>query len=395
MTTRKITAAERRARLGQRHHLANEARGTDVVEVARGIVAFHATDPASVYLSAWARMVDVTPAAIAAALYDQRSLVRMLGMRRTMFVLPADERHVVQGACTDGVAARETRRIRKLLADLGVEDPEAWFAAAREATLAALAARGEALGTELSTDVPALRTKFTYGVGTSYETETTLTSQTLNNLSAHGLIVRGRPRGTSWAGSQYRWALADAWFPTPPAAGSTAVEAQAALIERWLRAFGPGTEDDVKWWTGLTLGEVRKALVAVEAAEVEVDDGRAYVLPDDLDPVDAPEPWIALLPALDPAPMGWKQRAWYLGEHKERLFDRNGNIGPTVWSDGRIVGGWAQRRPDGEIVFRLVEDVGAETTAAVEAEAARLQEWIGDVRFTPRFPTPLERELKA
>jgi len=391
---RKISPAERRARLGRRHHLATEARGTDVVEVARDIVAFHATDPASVYLSAWARMVGVTPGDIAAALYDQRSLVRMLGMRRTMFVLPADERHVVQGACTDGVAARELRRIHKLLADLGVDDPEAWFATTRDATLAALAARGEALGTELSTDVPALRTKFTYGVGTKYETVANLTTQTLNNLSAHGLIVRGRPRGTSWAGSQYRWALAAEWFAEEPVA-SAAADAQAELITRWLRAFGPGTEDDIRWWTGLTLGEVRKALVAIDADEVEVDDGRAFVLPDDLDPVDAPEPWIALLPALDPAPMGWKQRDWYLGEHKERLFDRNGNIGPTVWSDGRIVGGWAQRRPDGEIAFRLLEDVGAEATAAVEAEAARLQDWIGDVRFTPRFPTPLERELKA
>jgi hypothetical protein len=66
-----------------------------------------------------------------------------------------------------------------------------------------------------------------------------------------------------------------------------------------------------------------------------------------------------------------------------------------VWSDGRIVGGWAQRRPGGEIAFRMLEDVGAETVAAVEAEAARLQDWIGEVRFTPRFPTPLERELKA
>jgi hypothetical protein len=140
---------------------------------------------------------------------------------------------------------------------------------------------------------------------------------------------------------------------------------------------------------------VRKALAAIDAAEVEVDDGPAYTLPEDLDPVDDPEPWIALLPALDPAPMGWKQRDWYLGEHKERLFDRNGNIGPTVWSDGRIVGGWAQRRPDGEIVFQLLEDVGVETTAAITARAQELQAWIGDVRFTPRFPTPLERELKA
>ena len=92
--------------------------------------------------------------------------------------------------------------------------------------------------------------------------------------------------------------------------------------------------------------------------------------------------------------MGWRDRAWYVGEHAPALFDRSGNIGPTAWWDGRIVGGWAQRK-DGEIAVRLLEDAGAEAAAALAAEARRLSEWIGDpkVRITPRFRTPLEREL--
>ena len=105
-------------------------------------------------------------------------------------------------------------------------------------------------------------------------------------------------------------------------------------------------------------------------------------------------PWAALLPALDPTPMGWRERAWYVGEHAPALFDRSGNIGPTAWWDGRIVGGWAQRK-DGEIAVRLLEDIGAEASAAIAAEAQRLREWIGPVRITPRFRTPLERELAS
>ena len=52
-------------------------------------------------------------------------------------------------------------------------------------------------------------------------------------------------------------------------------------------------------------------------------------------------------------------------------------------------------RADGEIVHRLFEDLGAEGTRQVESEAARLRDWIGDVRVTPRFRTPLEKELSA
>jgi hypothetical protein len=92
--------------------------------------------------------------------------------------------------------------------------------------------------------------------------------------------------------------------------------------------------------------------------------------------------------------MGWQERGWFLGEHRARLFDRSGNIGPTIWWDGRIVGGWAQRT-DGEIAIALLEDTGADAAVAIAAEAQRVREWIGEVRVTPRFRTPLERELAA
>ena len=51
------------------------------------------------------------------------------------------------------------------------------------------------------------------------------------------------------------------------------------------------------------------------------------------------------------------------------------------------------QRKDGEVVYGLLEDLGADARAAIDAEAARLSAWIGDVRVTPRFPTPFHREL--
>jgi hypothetical protein len=76
------------------------------------------------------------------------------------------------------------------------------------------------------------------------------------------------------------------------------------------------------------------------------------------------------------------------------LFDRNGNAGPTIWLDGRVVGGWAQRR-DGTVVTRLLEDVGRTTARAIDAAASDLATWFGDVRVTTRFSNPLEKELVA
>ena len=152
---------------------------------------------------------------------------------------------------------------------------------------------------------------------------------------------------------------------------------------------------DIRWWTGWTARQTAAALARLDTAAVDLGDGATGVLmADDLEPVVAPKPWVALLPGLDATPMGWRERGWFLGEHAPALFDRSGNIGPTVWWDGRIVGGWAQRR-DGEVAVRLLEDVGRDAEAAVAAAAERLRAWLGDVRFVPRFRTPLERELSG
>jgi len=131
----------------------------------------------------------------------------------------------------------------------------------------------------------------------------------------------------------------------------------------------------------------------LDTTEVDLGGTAGLLLTGD-EPPEQDQEWVALLPALDPTPMGWQDRSWFIGEHAPALFDRSGNIGPTVWSNGRIVGGWAQR-PDGEIAVRLLQDTGAEAEAAIAAEARRLGDWIGPARVTPRFRTPLERELAA
>jgi len=386
------SVAERRARLARRHLLAAPARAGTAAEVAAALVALHGTDPASVYLSAWARSAAghraIGHAAVERALYDDRELVRMLGMRRTMFVVPAGLAPVIQAACTDQIAERMRRGLIRDLATAGVgSDAGRWLDEVDDATVKALTARGSATGAELARDEPRLRTQLVYAEGKSYGGSASITSRVLMLLSAERRIARGRPRG-GWTSSQYEWTPAAPW-PAISAAG-----ARAELARRWLLAFGPAPVSDLQWWAGWTAGQARAALGQLAAAEVDLGGAPGVVLAGDEDPEPAPESWAALLPALDPSPMGWRERGWFLGEHAPALFDRSGNIGPTVWWDGRIAGGWAQRA-DGEIVFRLLEDAGAGALAAIATEAENLQAWLGPMRVTPRFRTPLERELSA
>lgn len=390
---KKISVDERRARLGRRHHLAQAALASDVVTVADDLVALHATDPTTVYLSAVARMRAPTVGHIERALYEDRTLVRMLGMRRTMWVMPVERVPVVHAACAKALERNQRRLLIKLVEDAGVTTEGAkWVRTIERATLRELRARGEAAASELSKSVPQLDTQISYGEGKTWAGKQGVSSRVLTVLGTAGEIVRGRPRG-SWVSSQYAWAPMDSWL----GAGIEDLPVDVArveLVRAWLARFGPGTLSDLKWWTGLGAGEVKRALTEIRPTEVELDDGTGLVLSDDLQRVRKSAPWVALLPTLDPTVMGWKERDWYLGAHQHALFDTNGNAGPTVWSDGRVVGGWAQRK-DGEIAVRLLEDVGRETAAAVDAAVDRLGAWMGGMRITPRFPSPLHRELSS
>ena len=389
---RYIGAAERRARLALRQRLTRQAWARTPEEVAGALVALHGTDPATVYLAVGARLADPagTVEETGRALYADRSLVRMHGMRHTVFVFPTGLTAVVHASTGLAVAARERSSLLKHMASAGAPDA-AWLKEVEESTLAALARRGQATASELAQDEPRLRERFVYAPGKSYEGEHTVSTRLLRVLGVEGKVVRGRPLG-SWTSSQFRWAVA------PEHPELDVAQAQAELLRRWLAACGPATEADLKWWTGWRVTEVRRALAAIGAEPVSLDEGTGYVAEGDAGPVPSPdEPWAALLPGLDPTAMGWQQRDWYLAPGlRPRLFDGSGNVGPTVWWNGRVIGGWAQR-PDGEISWRILDEEGSgrEARAAIDSEAERLAGWLGTTKITPRFRTPLEKELAA
>ncbi|WP_329248248.1 winged helix DNA-binding domain-containing protein [Streptomyces sp. NBC_01478] len=391
-TPRHITPTERRARLALRHRLAPGARAATPEDVADSLVALHGTDPSTVYLTVGARLAEParTVPETARALYEDRSLLRMHGMRHTVFVFPAGLTGVVHASTGLVVAARERAALLKDMAKAGAPDA-VWLTEVEASLLAALARRGQATAAELALDEPRLKEQFVYAAGKNYEGVHTVSTRLLKVLGVEGKVVRGRPLG-SWTSNQFRWAVA------PEHLQLDVPEAQSTLLHRWLTACGPATEADLKWWTGWRVTEVRRALAAIGAEAVSLDEGVGYVAAGDLAPPPGPaEPWAALLPGLDPTAMGWQGRDWYLApELRPALFDGSGNVGPTVWWDGRVVGGWAQR-PDGEIAWRVLapEGVGREGEAAIGVAAERLRGWVGVSRVTPRFRTPVERELSV
>ena len=376
-SVRVLDAAERRRRIGVRHRLAPGALASGILEAAESLIALHATDPATVFLAARARTRDPDLAAMQRALYDDRTVLRMLAMRRTVFVVsrarcPSCGRRAPTRSRPSSAGGSSGCSSRRGIA----EDGAAWVREVEDATVAALAARGEAgaLAAELAGDVPRLREPVPVG------------SRPLGGPPAGVLLRRSscsRPPGASCAAAPAEGGRARSTATRPRRAGSArrcrrrsprprAPSSRAAGS----RAFGPAPAADLRWWAGWSVARAEARAGRGRAGRGRARRGnRPRRCPRTPRRRRRREPWAALLPALDPTVMGWAERGWYLGEHAPALFDRSGNAGPTVWWDGRVVGGWGQR-PDGEVVVRLLEDVGREATAAVEAETARLQQWL-------------------
>ena len=385
-------------------------RADSVTEAVQQMTCLHATEPASVYLSAFAR-TEATRPDIDRAIYDDRTVVKQLAMRRTLFLFPRELLPATWGSASARVAGQLRTRLAKEVESNGLaERGEGWVTRMFADVLLALERDGPATTAQLRERLPLLAQRLELAPGKSYGGSFPIAPRLLGTLAATGSILRGAPEG-EWRSPRPRWTLTDQWLGESPEQQVESAEGYAVLVGRWLRSFGPGTEADLVWWFGATKAAVRRALADLGAVEVAVasaavdpasdlagqtgGESVGYLLPDDLEDVAEPEPWAALLPVLDPTTMGWKQRGFYLTpDDVPHLFDSNGNAGTTAWWDGRVVGCWVQD-PDGIVSVVLRHDIGAEGVRALDAQASRLTRWLDGARVGTVYPSALMKAAPA
>lgn len=373
---RHVSDDERRARIGVRHALAPSFRVDSPEAATRAMTVLHATESATVYLSCWARVRSLDAADVDNALYDQRSLVKQLAMRRTLFTFPRDLLPAAWSSASARVANTERARMAKDVVKAGIAvDGNDWLDRARAEVLTLLTDAPEGLSAlEVRQAVPMIDVKVEGSAGEIWSAPRVLT-----HLGATADIMRGA-NTARFPVSRPLWTLTRHWLDDAPTDLESA-DGYREMVRRWLHSFGPGTEDDIVWWLGSTKTVVRAALAELEAVAVSLDGGdTGWLLPDDVATVCDPGPWAALLPVLDPTIMGWKNRDFYLGPHRNQLFDTRGNAGTTAWVDGRVVGCWIQDAA-GVVHVRVLESVSADAQRALDAEAVRLTEWLGGVKI--------------
>jgi len=375
--------------MARRHALAPQHRVVDPLAATAAMTVLHATEPATPYLSLFARIDSFTRADLEDALSGSKSLVKQLAMRRTLFVFPRDLLPAAVSSASARVAGQEAGRLVKDLERSQVTDDGAsWLATARKAVLARLAGGAELGAKQLREGLAELAGQVSWYEHKPYGAVLHVAPRVLAWLSAAGDVVRGRNAG-DWRVSRPLWTRMDDWLGAPVSRCELR-QGYAELAGRYLATFGPVTERDLVWWFGATKGAMRQALSDLNAVQVRLERAQTgWVLPGDVDPEPPAEPWAALLPALDPTTMGWKDRDFYLDPgFAPAVFDWAGNAGTTAWWDGQIVGAYVQDDA-GQVELIVPRNPGPAGRAALQAEAERLGDWLDGEKVPALYKSPL------
>lgn len=331
MARHHLTAASREAGISL-----NPADGEDfmkdagaisrqIARITGDIAGLHATGSTTPFLSLLARMAGFQLDFLIDALYQDRELAKIRCVRKTIYIQPRDMLPVVFAATSAKVIAASER----YMSFRGVPAGDFQTLSRKIVEmLAGTAMTAQAIKTALHADVDI--------------------SAVLYTLCDQGILVRDRPvRG--WQDKNHHYSLFQEAFPGVDLRSITEDEAVVALVRYYLAAFGPATETDLAWWTGLGKKKIGQALLLLrdEVRHIEMEGYRrpGLVLAKEyarfVTAGGSDGPVVNLLPWLDPYLMGYAERQRYLDPAlRDWVFDRSGNVTATILVDGRVDGVW-------------------------------------------------------
>ncbi|NUR77844.1 MAG: winged helix DNA-binding domain-containing protein [Thermoleophilia bacterium] len=295
--------------------LLSDERGADAVAVADRLLAVQAQDLRSARLAVRARTRGLSAADVDRALTHDRTLVIGWLNRGTLHLVRREDYWWLHTLTTPQLFTGNARRLEQT----GVD--------------ARAAKRGlAAIERALTDEGPLSRDQLREHVDRA---RVPTAGQALVHLlmlaCLRGLAVRG-----PLVGRQHAYVLAYDWLGTPPQVDRE--RALAQLARRYLTGHAPADERDLAKWAGLPLRDVRAGLGAISAELVQRDDGLLELKRS----ATRGGPRACLLDQWDPLLVGWRSRAFLLGDYPRR-GSAEAHFRPFAYVRGRAVATWSLR----------------------------------------------------
>lgn len=369
-------------------HLAAPLPPGSLLEAA-GACGVQDTPPGSAALALHARVQDLTPEDLRRAVEEEKSLLRAWSLRGAPYLFPTSDAPVF----TLGVLPEDEESLRTFiwgvvpaLEQVGISASELveWTALALEEVLDRRELTKDQLGVELAqrletrlkpSQLAPWRSNSAYAAGQSQGES--MVRFALYVVPLYGLLCFGPRRGRTAT-----LLRTDQWLGSPlPQAGRD--EAQAELLRRYLRCYGPSTPDHFAKWTGISLSQATRTWNRIEAelVSVRIDGRECWLREEDLPLLEDPPPasGVRFLPPHDPY-LQLRDRESLIPDTalQRRLWRTVGNPG-VLLVDGRAVAMWRPRKQGKKlrILVERFDNTPRYDSAPVEAEAERLAPFRG------------------
>lgn len=337
----------------QKQHLLENSRAETILQVVEDIVALHATNAATPYLSLFARMKRFHRSDLDREYYAKRNLVRLECMRGTLFITSTEMAPLLFQA-----TRISDDRIADWIRQWGI--PHSEYQKITEYLYSLLKGEGQTL--------PAIKSALPEGLVRSLERRVGKSVYRMSNvnivlttLMRQGLVVSEKFSEPILTRSANRYALIRDAYPQLNLKSIEIEEAKSLLIKLYIRAFGPVTEGDIIWWTGLQKREVDEALATMELDLRQIrikgyaDD--YIILETDFKNLGrfkpSRKPSILLLPYEDPYSKGYKVRNRLINPDYESKAYVGSAVEPTLLVDGQIIGTWNRTIEEGKGPIKL------------------------------------------
>ncbi|MFX0015659.1 MAG: winged helix DNA-binding domain-containing protein [Promethearchaeota archaeon] len=301
-----------------KQHLIDYSTSQDLIKVIKDIGGLHATSSTTPYLSLFARTRDFTPEKLDNALYINKSLGKIRGIRKTLYIFPKEIIPIVSIA-TNNLVLNQSKRALEFR---GISSEE--YKEISELVLKKIADKGEMTASEIK---KALKTEQNI-------------SYILYHMCDQKLLIRAKPR---------KYSLFSTYFPDLELSEWNEQQAIIKLVQHYLNAFGPASQEDIAWWTGLGKITILNALNHFQDKIVYIDisdlNKNLLILQTDTaflrKKLSFRKSNVNLLPALDPFLMGYKERERLIhSKYYSYVFDRTGNATSTILLNGQVIGIW-------------------------------------------------------
>jgi hypothetical protein len=345
-----------------KHHLTEDHRAENLLQIVRDIGGLHATLSTTPYISLFLRSKIFKREDLDEVLYTRRLLGKVRYARKTVYILPKERVTIAYSAMNSLLLTR----FEVYIQHLGLTLDE--YEEITRAILAVVKGCGKTtkeIKAELKRDLNV--------------------SAIVNLMCDQDLLIRGKPK-TGWKSNIHTYYPFNEYFPDLNLTEMKEHNAKESMIRQYLASYGPVSVTDISWWTGFSKGDVKTILDVLKndliSVEISGISGSYLMLSSDNKSLNSvavsSKPQIHLLPALDPYLMGFKHRQRFLDEaYSAWVYDRSGNATNSILVNGRIAGVWDwvdQKEP--ELKFYLFSKTGVDIKEIITTKATQLGHFI-------------------